>query len=57
MIEARRSHRATVAGMLIGLGMGGFETGKKWGRSGGLRLCLLPGACVKLDIPTAEGAT
>jgi uncharacterized membrane protein len=27
MIEARRSHRATVAGMLIGLGMGGFVDG------------------------------
>ena len=27
MMEARRSHRATVAGMLIGLGMGGFVDG------------------------------
>jgi hypothetical protein len=34
-----------------------LETGKKWGSSGGLRLCLLPGACVKPGIPTAEGAT
>jgi uncharacterized membrane protein len=27
MREARRSHRATVAGILIGIGMGGFVDG------------------------------
>jgi uncharacterized membrane protein len=27
MTEARRSHRATVAGILIGIGMGGFVDG------------------------------
>jgi uncharacterized membrane protein len=27
MTDARRSHRATVAGMLIGVGMGGFVDG------------------------------
>ena len=27
MMEGRRSHRATVAGMLIGIGMGGFVDG------------------------------
>jgi hypothetical protein len=33
-----------------------YETGEKWGSSGSLRVFLLPGACVKPDIPTAEGA-
>src|SRR2546426_12026242 len=33
------------------------ETGKKWGSSGGLGLFLIPGACIKPDIPTAEGTT
>ena len=33
------------------------ETGKKWGSSGGLGLFLIPGACIKPDILTAEGAT
>jgi hypothetical protein len=33
-----------------------LETGKKWGSSGSLGLFLLPGACVKPGIPTAEGA-
>ncbi len=27
MMAARRSHRATVAGLLIGIGMGGFVDG------------------------------
>jgi hypothetical protein len=34
-----------------------METGKKWGSSGGLGLFLIPGACIKLAIPTAEGVT
>jgi hypothetical protein len=32
-----------------------YETGEKWGSSGGLRLFLISEAWVNLDIPTAEG--